>query len=246
MEIKTVIVDDELNAIKMLQALLEKYCPNVIVLDTFQDPLQAYAYLKSHETDLLFLDVEMPGMTGFDLLKKIGKPPFEVIFTTAYDQYALDAFKADALDYVMKPVDEEELMKSVKKVETKKEISQRQIDEIVHRINDYSDKSEFKVALPFFEGLEFIALQDIIYCLAENNYTQIVLKDGTKRMISKTLKDIEKLIPNDFFFRVHNSYLINLKYIHKYYRTDGGYLIMTNGDRVKISRSKKEILLNKL
>ena len=246
MKIKAVLIDDELSAIKMLNALLDRYCPDVDVVKCFQDPFLALDFLENHPMDMVFLDVEMPGMTGFELLERIKKPQFDTIFTTAYDQYALEAFKADAVDYLLKPVDEEELIKAVKKTLDKKQIGQLEIDKIVSKINEHAEVNNFKIGLPFFDGVEFVPIGQIIYCEAENNYTQVVLTDGTKRVVSKTLKDIEKMIPHDFFFRVHNSYLINLNYVHKYMRNDGGYLIMSNGSRVKISRTKKEVLLTKL
>lgn len=247
MKLKAVIIDDEVSAVRVLNALVQKYCPQVSIVSTFNDPVEGLEFLKNSEIDLLFLDIEMPRLAGFELLQSLEEGySFEVIFTTAYDQYAMDAIKVEARDYLMKPVDEEDLIKAVQKVEDKKRLQKQDLESIVSKINSAGTHQNDKIAIPFLEGLEFIPVRDIIFCLAENNYTQIFLSDNTKRIVSKNLKEIEKLMPAETFFRVHNSYLINLNYVHKYVRTDGGYLVMTNGERVKISRSKKDLLLNKL
>ncbi len=246
--LKAVLIDDEPKGMEILKWELENACPEVEILamcETGKDGLKA---IKEHEPDVVFLDIEMPYLNGFELLDLVPDVDFDVIFTTAYDQYALKAFKTtSAVDYLLKPIDEEELKKAVERVLEKRE--QRLALESLD-FSKYPDDDEGTVkvdmkniALPTFEGLVFIDPKQIIYCQSDNTYTHIYMKEDKNLLISKTLKEMEEMLGDRYYYRVHNSFIVNLNEIKNYVRADGGYLVMTNGEKVRVSRSKKEGLL---
>jgi len=241
-KIRAVIVDDEKHASETLVWELERACPQVEIVAIFNAPLDALAQLPELNPDLLFLDVEMPKLNGFELLQKLGDIEFGVIFTTAYDQFALKAIKYSAVDYILKPVDQEELKKAVGKFEegSRKSISTRQMDILFRNL----EKKGFdKIALPTSDGLEFVEPEEIMHCESDSNYTYVYFKNGSKSLISKTLKEIEELLDGHGFIRVHHSHIVNLKHIRKYVRGSGGYLELVDGNSVSVSRSRKEDLM---
>ncbi len=243
MKLKAIIVDDEKNAIKMLRMILDKYCPDIEILDSFSNPRKAVETISKTQFDILFLDIQMPRMTGFQLLKSLDDIDFDVVFTTAYDQYAIEAFKVNAANYLLKPIDEEDLKLSVKRIRDKRNTEESKIIRMLSNIHSSNELSQFRISVPFNKGIEFIKVRDIVYCKSDNNYTNIYLTDGTSRLVSKTLKSIEIKLPEQLFYRPHNSYVINLEHVEKYYRSDGGYLSMINGKRISIARSKKDEIL---
>ena len=243
MKLKSIIVDDELNAIKMLKISLEENCPDVEVIKSFQDPVEAISFIKNTSFDILFLDVQMPEMTGFQMLKTFECIDFEVVFTTSHDEFAIDAFRVNAANYLLKPVDEVELVNAIEHI---KKIKDKEHNYLLKLLNNFNPKNEFnnaKISIPFATGKEFLNANEIIYCKSDNNYTNVYLTDSTTRLVSKGLIYFEKVLPSQMFFRSHNSYLINLNFVSKYHRNDGGYIEMINGDMIKISRNKKDDIL---
>lgn len=246
--IKTIIIDDEMASREALAGLVRKYCPEIEVVAMADSVKTGIAAIEKHEPELIFLDVEMPFANGFDLLNSINNIDFEVIFTTAYDQYALKAIKFSALDYLLKPIDSEDLIEAVTKIsKTKKRSSSVEsgIHTLIQNLKTDVDGNK-KIALPTLEGLEFVKLQDIIRCSATGNYTEFYLINDNKFISSKTLKQFEDILEDYNFFRAHHSHLINLDHIKKYYKGDGGHVVMTDGSVVTISKRKKPEFLEKL
>ncbi|MEZ4948375.1 MAG: LytTR family DNA-binding domain-containing protein [Saprospiraceae bacterium] len=246
---KAILIDDEFNCLEMLEWSLKQACPQIQILEKCSSGTAGINAIRSHKPDLIFLDIEMRDMTGFEMLQQLnGRPQVEVIFTTAYDQFAIEAFKVSAADYLLKPIDEADLAKAVQKVEKRKEsqIASGQIEFLLNLIQNKSEGQNGTIAIPSSDGLEFIKIEDIIYCQADRNYTSLYFPNAKPMMVSKTLKDIEAMLPENQFFRVHHSTTVNLNHIKRYLKIDGGYLVMSNGEKVKVSRSKKELLMNRL
>jgi len=225
--------------------MLESDCPDVTVVNISNNGLDGLSAIKQFSPDLVFLDVEMPKMNGFEMLEQLSSIEFHLIFTTSYDQYALKAFRFSAIDYLLKPVDREELRKAVQKVTRHVQALIPQQLEIpmqkLHHANSIN-----KIALPTMEGLQMIPIDSIISCESDDNYTVFRLKNKMKIVVSSTLKEIEEILEDHSFVRVHRSYLVNLNEIEKYQKGEGGYLVMSDGSTVDVSRNKKEVLLKKL
>lgn len=244
--INAVIVDDEAHACQALALLLKKHCPDVRVAASCQDPRKAVATVETIKPDLVFLDIEMPHMNGFSFLEKCNPASFDVIFTTSYDQYAVKAFKFSALDYLLKPVDANELRAAVQKYrERSQPVSRQQLDILLAKLHQPAASSS-RIALPTMEGLQIIPVESIIFCSSNSNYTILTLKDKQKLTVSRTLKEIEEMLEEHRFLRIHHSYLVNLDEIKKYFRGEGGTVLMSDGSVVDVSRAKKETLLKKL
>jgi len=244
--IKAIIVDDEPNCCETLATLLERYCPQVKVADICYSGQSALASIIELQPDIVFLDIEMPHMNGFELLEKLQAINFKLIFTTSYDQYAIKAIRFSALDYLLKPIDREELQNAVKKaMQTLDRPVPQQFEALLQKWRKSGNGGQ-KIALPTMEGLQLIAIDQIISCESDRNYTTLYLKEKKKMMISRPLKEMEELLEDYSFLRVHHSYLVNLKEITKYIRGEGGYLVMSDGSSVDVSRSKKELLISKL
>jgi len=240
--IKAIIVDDQAFCVEMLSDLLQDHCgKNVQLVAACSSGRDALKQIPKVKPDVIFLDVEMPGMTGFEMLKKITKRNFEVIFTTSYDKYMVDAMRHSAIDYLMKPIKPEELKESVNRLLKKHNhnFSGDRIQALFDNLR--SRKNRFnKIALPTRDGLVFIAIDQILQCESDSNYTTIHLASGEKLLVTKTLKDIETLIDSDEFFRIHHSHLVNLNHIKRYVKGAGGYVILNNDTSVNVSRNRKE------
>ena len=246
--IKAILVDDEKNNRIALHKLIEKFCPLVSIIAECDSVDSAIAFIEQQETDVVFLDVEMPGKNGFDLLAHYNYHcPFDVIFTTAYSQYAVKAFRFSALDYLLKPVDPEELVRAIHKLSVKKseEIKNKQFELLEQKINN-KDLGKKQLAISTLEGIYFATLDEIIHVDADSSYTKIYLTSGDMIMSSKPLKYFEELLEDYDFVRVHQSHIINLKLIRRYVRGDGGQVIMMNGTEIEVSRRKKDDLLAKI
>jgi two-component system LytT family response regulator len=246
--INAILIDDEKNNRIALHKLIEKFCPQVTVIAECDSVDSAIAAIESQKTDVVFLDVEMPGKNGFDLLAHYNYHcPFDVIFTTAYSQYAVKAFKFSALDYLLKPVDPEDLVRAVHKLAIKKsdEIKNKQFELLEQKIGN-KDLSKKQLAISTLEGIYFASLDEIIHVDADSSYTKIYITTGEKIMSSKPLKYFEELLEDYDFVRVHQSHIINLKHIRRYVRGDGGQVVMMNGTEIEVSRRKKDDLLAKI
>ena len=244
--ITATIVDDEPFCCEALATLLERYCPEVKVLDICYSAKKAQRSLEEKKPDILFLDIEMPFMNGFELLEKLPAIDFKLIFTTSYDQYAIKAIRFSALDYLLKPIDREDLQKSVQKVLAHlTHPLPQQIEILLQKLNNPTLRI-LKVAIPTMEGLRMVSIDSIISCRADSNYTIVLLKNKEKITASRTLKEVEELLEDYSFTRAHHSWLVNLNEVEKYMKGEGGYLLMSDGTVVDVSRSHKEILLRKL
>lgn len=242
---KVAIVDDEVHCIESLVINLNKLFPEIDISYKTNSPKDALHKLPQIKPDLLFLDVEMPGMNGFELLEQLSDQSFGIIFTTAYNQYALKALKAKAIDYLLKPVDEQELKEAVQRWKTTKELKKDTSSKMVDELLDYLKQEgilKSKIAVSVSDGIEFVAVHDIMYCNSQGNYTCMYLSDGSKTLLSKSLKEIEKTLAQYFFLRVHQSYLINPDYMKKYFRGDGGYVIMKDEKSIPVSKPNKGLV----
>jgi two-component system LytT family response regulator len=240
--IKVIIIEDKGTNIKTLKALLKEYCPNVTVAASATDVDAGYQCIQAHRPDIVFLDIELNNENGLDLVRKFSAPFFEVIFTTAYSQYAIDAFKLQALDYLLKPIGIDELQAAVLKAEQKIALKQAN-NHLLKLLDDKNRNSNEKVALPTIEGFRFVSTKDIVYCKASGSYTYFYFANGEKELISIGLGTCEQFLPAPAFFRVHHSFIVNLSCIDKYIKGRGGYLILTNGTRIDVSISRKEEFL---
>jgi len=245
--IKVIIVDDEVTAIKSLKWEIENFCNGVEVMESFTNPLEAISAINYLKPDCVFLDIEMPEMDGFQLLNELNYRGFDLIITTAYDSYALKAFKENAVDYLLKPVDSDDLVKSVSKIKKNKSENSlgKELQSVLQSLSTNATSSG-KISLPLSGKTIFIYPEDILYCKSDGNYTTIYFKDNKKEILSKKIKDIENIFHHELFFRVHNSYLVNTKYIAEFIKTDGQYIVLENGVTIPVSRSKKTALLHLL
>jgi two-component system LytT family response regulator len=247
--IKAVIIDDEQHSIDTLKWKLENYCPDVAVQASFDNPAEGIIYLKSNPPHLLFLDIEMPMLNGFDVLEELGRDlPFDIIFITAYDNFGIQAVKFSALDYLLKPVQNRELKEAIDKHQKKAmhKVPSEQIDVLLSNVQAERKGKVGKIALASKESIEFVDPHQIVCCEANSNYTNVFLVEGRKKVISKTLKEFEDMLTMYNFFRPHNSFLINLRRVNEFIRGDGGYLVMENKMKIPVSKNKREELMELL
>ena len=232
MKLKIGIIDDEIHAIETLSYdLKENFNEQVSIVLTSTDPAEGIKLLKKNTPDLLFLDVEMPRLTGIDVLEIIDDLDIKVVVTTAHQEFAMQAVGTKAIAYLLKPVQQEKLTEIISKV--------------IHEKKNLAEPVSFpnKLAVPVFDGIEIVDIQNIIYCKSESNYTTMMFENNQKLVASKTLKYFAEILPEQIFFRIHKSYLINLHYIRKYLKRDGGEVMMSNGDIIPVSRNSREALL---
>ncbi|TMI61286.1 MAG: response regulator transcription factor [Bacteroidetes bacterium] len=244
--LKAIIIDDEPYCCEILAAMLESDCPDAEVTSICSNASDGLTAIRQHSPDLVFLDVEMPKMNGFEMLEQLPAINFHLIFTTSYDQYALKAIRFSAIDYLLKPIDREELKKAVQKVKERQQVTiPQQLEILMEKLKQNSNPAS-KIALPTMEGLQMIPIETIVSCESDDNYTEIKLKGGKKLLVTRSLKEIEEILEQHSFIRVHRSYLVNLNEIEKYIKGEGGYLVMSDGTSIDVARNKKEILLKKL
>ena len=241
--ITAIIIDDEAKGRLALREKLLSYCPQVKVVAEAANGQEALLLIQHHKPLLIFLDIEMPKMNGFEMLNELPEKDFHIIFTTAYDQYAIKAIKYAAFDYLLKPIDIEELQEAISNIETKENNETKKQVELLQQNMQHPKKQLNKLAIPTLEGLLFFDINDIIHLEANSNYTNIYFTNKTKITASKTLKEFEELLPEDIFFRTHHSHLINLNYIKRYIKGDGGQIELQNGSYVDVARRKKEEFL---
>ncbi|MBK9981831.1 MAG: response regulator transcription factor [Saprospiraceae bacterium] len=234
-----IILDDEQYCGEALYHLLLKHCPHVSVVHLFTDPQEALVAMKDMAPDILFLDVEMPFMSGFDFLHAIGATSASVIFTTAYDTYAIQAFKVNAVDYLLKPIDRTELINAVNKVKMKPQPLNEQLLSGLIRTALEQQQAPRKISIHTLDGIHLIALDEVMYCKSEGSYSYIYLRGQSPLMVSKNLSEMEDLISSSKFFRIHKTHLINKDHILKVNKTEGGDVTMSNQEKVPISRQKR-------
>jgi two-component system, LytTR family, response regulator len=244
--LRSIIVDDELKSREVLKSLVEKFCEDIEVCATCQNGDEAIAEIATVKPDVIFLDIQLKSETGFEILQRLDKIDFEIVFTTAYSEFAIKAFNFSAIDYLLKPIDIELLRKAVEKVRKRSggSISQR-IAQLAENLKGDSFRNS-RLAIPATDGLEFVTVGEILYCEASGNYTNIYMGDNRKFIVSRTLKEYEDLLQDQDFFRIHNSHLINLNAIKKYIRGDGGQVVMKNDKTLDVSKMKKKSFMDKI
>lgn len=243
--LKAVIIDDEPDNVKLLALQLKMYCPQVQVLAECIESEDGYLKIKELQPDLVFLDIEMPVMNGFQLLEKIGNIQFSLVFVTAYDQFAVKAFRFSALDYLLKPIDGKDLKAAVEKAEKRTWPQAQQLSLLKQQLQNGERMLPDKIALPYQNGVIFAEIKNVIYCESDNNYTRIHTIDGNKYMVAKTLGDIQEVLEERNFLRVHRQYLINLNHIKKYVRGEGNYVILSNNQSIPVARNQKDKLIDR-
>lgn len=245
--INAVLIDDEKNALEMLEWQLKQYCSQVRIAALCKNADEGIQAVEKYKPHLLFLDIEMPRKSGFEVIAAFPDNSFDVIFTTAYNQFAIKAFKFSALDYLMKPIDAEELIAAVQRYERKANYLQFK-DQLQVLLQQYKQPqlAPDKIAFATQEGIVFIQPEAIIHCESFSNYTTLFLLNKPKLVISKTLKEVEELLQPCNFFRVHHSHLINLRHVTRYIKADGGCIEMIDGAQLPVSRQRKDFVLEVL
>ena len=239
----SIIIDDEPKALKSLTWELSNFSNEIEVKATFKDPEKALIYLAKNEIDCLFLDIEMPTMDGFQFLSKLDSPNFAIVITTAYNEYAIKALKKDAIDYLLKPIDRDDLKETIEKIKkhSSKSINSNKIEKVLLRFND--QLSSKKITLNTDGKMIFLDPKEILFIVSDGNYSTIHTLNK-KFLITKKLKEINAQLPKEEFFRIHNSYIINLKKVKEFFKSDG-YIILENNHKIPVSRQKKTIFLDK-
>lgn len=246
MNLTAILIDDERNSREALRKKIINYCPGVSIVAECSDGEEGLAAINTHSADVVFLDIEMPRMNGLVMLQKLQAKPFEVIFTTAYNQYAIDAIKASALDYLVKPVDVQELVQAIEKVNKRRQqMHNKQLEVLESWLLGAQNKIE-KIAVSTSAGFEIIPLEQIVFLEAVSNYTHIHLVHKRILVASKTLKEFEDILPVENFCRIHNASLVNVTSIVKYIKGDGGQVVLSDGSLLDVARRRKDELLQKI
>lgn len=246
--INAVIIDDEQNNIDNLQYLLTRHCPQVQVAGAARNAVEGQALLEQHQPDLVFLDIQMPEKDGFELLRSLPGYRFEVIFVTAFDQYGIQAVKFAAIDYLLKPINAEELKTAVYKVAEKNRQQKQnlQIENLLQLLQHQQQKEEHRIALPTAKETRFVRTQEIVRCESTNNYTTFYFNNRERLMVSKPIYEYEELLSSYGFIRCHQSHLVNKRYIKSWVKEDGGYLLLDDQTQIPISRQKKDSIKEEL
>jgi two-component system LytT family response regulator len=235
-----IIIDDEMHCVNVLKNLITKVHPDYKITGTFSNSIKGLEYLQAHSPDLLFLDIEMPNLNGFALLDKILPIDFDIIFTTAYDQYAIRAFQYSAINYLLKPITEKSIVQALSNWEKRrKKTNPEQWDLLRHNLKG-TVKDLSKIALPTGDGYRIVEIKDIVRCESDNNYTNFFFYDGNKLLICRTLKEIEEMLQDYGFLRMHQSHLINPQFVKGILKRDGGTVIMKDDKEIPVSRQKKK------
>lgn len=241
-----IIIDDEKFCRETLKYEIERSCPEIQIVDMCENAEKGKEAIEQFQPDLVFLDIEMPYMNGFEMLESMDHIPFKVIFTTAYDQFAIKAIKVNALDYLLKPISKDDLTSAVERFRKQNNTSeQTHIRNLLKEVTA-QDVSQKRIGLPTSDGIEMVEISHIIHVKADNNYSEFHLESGKCIIISKTLKQVDLNLNSELFLRIHQSHLINLSHIQKYQKGSGGSVIMSNGDVLPVARNKKPMLLDRL
>jgi len=248
--IKVVIIDDEQDAINSIELIINEYCSNAEVIGTASSAAEGKTVIMEQKPDLIFLDIEMPRGNGFDLLEMLPERNFEIIFITAYNNFAIKAFKYSAIDYILKPIDIDEFIEAVDRAEKRINLYQQRPIKNEEKYNTLLENIHshrpVKITIPTSEGQLYVEITNICRIEAEGSYSNIFLKEKKKILVSKNLKEFENMLSENDFFRSHNSHLINLEHVKKYVLKDGGYIEMVDKTIVPISRRRKEAFIEKM
>lgn len=239
--IRVIIIDDDIKSVESLQLLINNYCPTFDIVGTAYNVREGLDEINTSNPDILFLDVEMPDGTGFDLLQKIDKRNFDVVFVTAHNKYAINAIKHSALDYLLKPFELQEFLETIEKIKRNDKTKAVNYEVLLDNLSYTVPK---KLVVSSSKGYEYIPVENIVRLESERSYARIYLTNGRVIMVSKCLNEYQNMLSSDIFFRIHNSHLINLNHVIMYVRTDGGYVQMSDTSKIPISRSKKDIFIN--
>jgi two-component system LytT family response regulator len=246
--IKTIIVDDEPRGLSSLRKLLELNCPEVKVLAECADARSALDRIADLEPELVFLDIAMPEKNGFDLLNELSPVPFEVIFVTAHNEYTIQAFKYSAVDYLLKPVEEDLMVEAVKRAGQRiaGKASAQQVETFLYNLHKVQTPAEMKLCIPDMKGFRVIHLSDVVYCESDSSYTIFHLLNGMVLTASRSIIEYEMLLERSGFCRIHKSFLVNLHHIKEYVRGEGGSVVLTNDKVIEVSRRKKEVFMARM
>ena len=249
---KALIIDDEPDNVRLLSLQLARHCPQVEVVGQFTESIEGLKAIQQLRPALVFLDIEMPIMNGFQLLEKVGEITFHIVFVTAYDQYAVRAFRFSALDYLLKPIDTVDLIATVRRAENTPRINPQQL-ELMRQYypagptlgGPTRGSNPSRIALPHASGMVFVDTKQIIYCEADSNYTRFYLENGEQYLVSKTLGDVQDVLETRDFVRVHRQFMVNLQHIQKLVKGEGTYLLLTNGVSIPVARQQKDRLMER-
>lgn len=246
--LRTILIDDEPRGISSLQKLLQLNCPEVNVIDTSSNVDEAIEKIRSQKPDLIFLDISMPVKNGFDLLKELKDLSFEVIFVTAHNQFMIEAFHFSAIDYLLKPVEDEVLVDAVRRAKKRMEekSGNKHIETFLYNVQQKHSHKDMKLCLPSLKGFQVVELNDILYAESSGNYTNFYFTDQNTVCTSKPLHEYEELLSDVGFVRIHKSCIVNLLHVKEYIRGEGGSVILSNGTTVEVSRRKKDVFLNRM
>lgn len=245
---KAILIDDEPFCTKGLEIELHTHCPTIEIVASCNSAKDGIKQIKKFKPDVVFLDIEMPWMSGFELIDLLSPIDFEVIFVTAYDQFAVQAFRVCALDYLMKPISADDLIGAVGKLKGRSKIlssQHKQLEYLLQYIQEPIHTNP-KLSVPSSDGMDLIPVDSIIYCKANDSYTEIIMTDSSRLLVSRVLKKIATQLTDYDFIRVHQSYLVNMAHVSRFHRSDGGYVEMINGDRINVSRSRKTALIQRI
>ncbi len=242
--LKAIIVDDEINSRENLRGVLDKFCPEVTVLGEACSAVEAIQKIQEHKPMLIFLDIEMPGGNGFEVLKYFQKPEFGIIFITAYDHYAIQAIRFSALDYILKPIDTLQLKAAIQRYIEQVEAHNERLIQFIKN-NKLAQKKK-KIALASFDKIDFVEVNQIIKCEGQANYTTVFLASGEKMLVSKSLIEYEDILFDYGFVRTHKSHIVNIDHVKTFIKNDGGYLLLSDGSTVPLSRRKRDFVLSQL
>lgn len=245
--LKIILIDDEVKALQSLEYELLELKEPMEILGKFNDADEAIDFINDHAVDCVFLDIEMPKMNGFRLLERLSNRNFHVIITTAYEQYAIEALKENALDYLLKPVDSDDLKETMVRIRESQRLRERQkaFEEALESLNRSGFNQERKIGISIDGKIIFLLPEEIIYCESDGNYCSIHLKGNKRLFVSRKLKDIERLLPPQYFYRIHHSYVVNIEKVREYLKTDG-YVILDENNKIPVSRQRRSLFLERI
>lgn len=241
--LKAILIDDEPDCVRLLAHELAVHCPQVQVIGQTTSSEDGLRLIQVLQPDVVFLDIEMPRLNGFQLLEKLGGISFSLIFVTAYSEFAVKAFRFSALDYLLKPIDSEDLQEAVRKAERQQRIDARQVD--ILRSQLHSHQLADKIAVPYQQGVIFLPISEVIYCESDSNYTKVVATQNRSYLLTRTLREVQEVLEERNFLRVHRQYVINLDHIKLFMKGEGAYLVMTNEVSIPVARNQKEKLVQR-